>query len=49
MRYLITTIGNCYLHEFDNYQEAVNYCNNLNTCVKLVDTFTGVTINWDNC
>lgn len=48
LRYEVTTQGNCFLHGFAEYQDAVNFCNSLDICVKLVDSFTGVTINWDN-
>lgn len=48
MRYEVTTLGNCFLHGFDEWQEAVTYCNNLDITVKLFDSATGITIEWEN-
>lgn len=47
-RYEVTTIGNCFLHAFDTWDEAVTYCNSLDITVKLFDSATGITIEWEN-
>lgn len=47
MRYEVTTMGNCLLHGFDEYQDAVNYASSLDIKVKIFDGATGITIEWD--
>lgn len=47
-RYEVTTIGNCFLHGFDNWDDAVTYCNHLDITVKIYDSATGITIDWEN-
>lgn len=48
MRYEVTTPGNCFLHGFEEWQDAVNYANALDIRVKIWDTACGVSTDWYN-
>lgn len=45
--FYVTTKGNCLLAEFDTWEEAIIYCKGLDIHVKLVDRYTGITIDYN--
>lgn len=48
LRYEVTTIGNCFLHGFAEWQDAVDYANALDIHVKIWDSACGVCTDWYN-
>ena len=48
LRYEVTTVGNCFLHGFEEWQDAVDYANALDIRVKIWDSACGVCTDWYN-
>lgn len=43
-RYVVTTMGNVYLNDFDEYEYAYHYCAMLDIKCKLNDTLMGAVV-----